>query len=311
MAQGELDLITIIGPTASGKTTRAVWLAREMNAEIISGDSRQVYKGMTIGTGKDLEEYGDVPYHLIDIRDAGYKYNLHEYITDFNAALADIKGRGRKAILCGGTGMYVENALSGIRLPQVPENSSLRKELQKYTLEELTSMLAGMKTLHNVTDVDTKARAVRALEIAYYYKDHPEAEDMASRKSAKPLDTLIIGIDISREARRDRISRRLRKRLEEGMIDEVQSLLDSGIEPEALIYYGLEYKYVTLYLTGKMSLPEMTTSLETAIHQFAKRQMTWFRGMERRGWRIHWLPHTLTEEEFLQAVKQLVIERNR
>lgn len=311
MAQGELDLITIIGPTASGKTTRAVWLAREMNAEIISGDSRQVYKGMTIGTGKDLEEYGDVPYHLIDIRDAGYKYNLHEYITDFNAALADIKGRGRKAILCGGTGMYVETALSGIRLPQVPENSSLRKELQKYTLEELTSMLAGMKTLHNVTDVDTKSRAVRALEIAYYYKDHPEAEDMASRKSAKPLDTLIIGIDIPREARRDRISRRLRKRLEEGMIDEVRSLLDSGIEPEALIYYGLEYKYVTLYLTGKMSLPEVTTSLETAIHQFAKRQMTWFRGMERRGWRIHWLPHTLTEEEFLQAVKQLVIERNR
>lgn len=311
MAQGELDLITIIGPTASGKTTRAVWLAREMNAEIISGDSRQVYKGMTIGTGKDLEEYGDVPYHLIDIRDAGYKYNLHEYITDFNAALADIKGRGRNAILCGGTGMYVETALSGIRLPQVPENSSLRKELQKYTLEELTSMLAGMKTLHNVTDVDTKSRAVRALEIAYYYKDHPEARDMASRKSAKPLDTLIIGIDIPREARRDRISRRLRKRLEEGMIDEVQSLLDSGIEPEALIYYGLEYKYVTLYLTGKMSLPEMTTSLETAIHQFAKRQMTWFRGMERRGWRIHWLPHTLTEEEFLQAVKQLVIERNR
>lgn len=298
--------IAIVGPTASGKTGRAVSVARAFNGEIISGDSRQVYRGMTIGTGKDLEEYQEIPYHLIDICDAGEKYNLHRYLSDFRKAYSDITGRGKMPVVCGGTGMYVENAIDGIVMPEVSRNEALRKSLEGKSLSELTEILAGMKNLHNITDIDTTQRAVRAIEIQTYYNQHPDQRHLAEKGNATPLDMLIIGIDIDREARRQRITRRLLARMDEGMVDEVKALLDSGITPDDLIYYGLEYKFVTLYLTGHYSLREMIKNLETAIHQFAKRQMTWFRGMEKRGHEIHWLPYDLTEEEFISRVRHLL-----
>lgn len=291
-------LLVITGPTASGKTRRAVDVARALGGEIISADSRQVYRGMTIGTGKDLDEYGDVPVHLIDIRDAGYKYNLHEYLDDFHRVLNDISSRGRQAIMCGGSGMYVEAALSGIVMPQVDSDPELRARLSGKSLEELTGMLAGYKTLHNRTDVDTVARAIRAIEIEEYYRKNPESRELSDRSCAKPLPAVIIGVDVSRERRRQRITARLHARLKEGMVDEVRSLLDSGISPADLIYYGLEYKFVTRYLIGELSYSEMEKGLEIAIHQFAKRQMTWFRGMERRGFPIHWLSDSLESEKF-------------
>lgn len=289
-AKSGLPLIAVVGPTASGKTAKAVELARMVNAEIISADSRQVYRGMDIGTGKDIAEYGDVPVHLIDIRPAGYKYNLHEFLSDYYQAYAEIRARGKNVILCGGTGMYAEAVLSGLRLPEVPENPALRRQLQSKSLPELTAILAGMKTLHNTTDVDTRARAIRAIEIETWYIDHPDAAKIADRSISVRPESVIFLVDISRDERRRRITERLRRRLDEGMVEEVQRLLDSGIPADDLIYYGLEYKYVTYYLLGRLSREAMFSGLETAIHQFAKRQMTWYRGMERRGFTLIPLP---------------------
>lgn len=280
-------IIAIVGPTASGKTGRAVELARAVDGEIISGDSRQVYRGMDLGTGKDLEEYGDVPYHLIDVAPAGSKYNLFEYLRDANRAISDIESRGKRVIVCGGTGLYVESLLKGMQLPEVPENPELRAALEGKPLDELACILAGMKALHNVTDIDTCKRAIRAIEIQTYYREHPEVE--AKVVNPEPLPAVIIGLDIDRDSRRRRISERLEARLDAGMVDEVRRLLDEGVPAENLMYYGLEYKYLTMHVLGQLTFKEMHDGLETAIHQFAKRQMTWFRGMERRGFEIRWM----------------------
>lgn len=277
------DIIAVTGPTASGKTALAVRIARQTDGEIISADSRQVYRRMDIGTGKDLSEYGEIPYHLIDICEPGTRYNLHRYVKDFHKALQDIESRGKQPIVCGGTGLYLETVLSGVRLPDVPANPGLRERLAGKSLEELTEILASYRRLHNTTDTDTEKRAVRAIEIEEYYLHHPEEAADATRATATPLPHRLILIDLPRDTRRERISRRLEARLDEGMAEEIKSLLEEGIPAEDLIYYGLEYKYVTLYLIGKLSYEEMKSRLEIEIHQFAKRQMTWFRGMERRG----------------------------
>lgn len=298
----ENRIITILGPTATGKTTRAVELADYFDGEIISADSRQVYKDMDLGTGKDLQEYGNIPYHLINICEAGEKYNLHKYIKDFHSALENIKSRNKQVIVCGGTGMYLESALSGVILPEVPINPELRRKLESLSLVELTEILKQYKTLHNTTDIDTLKRAIRAIEIEEYYSFHPDEAIKADRSKAIPLESLIIGLDIPREERRKRITQRLFKRLEEGMVEEVERLLSKGISSENLIYYGLEYKFLTLYVTGKITYNAMVKDLETAIHQFAKRQMTWFRGMERRGFKIHWLPYDMPTSDFIEAV---------
>ena len=288
MNQKSYDLITVLGPTASGKTRFAVQLADRLGAEIISGDSRQVYRRMDLGTGKDLDDYriGDrsVPYHLIDIVEPGTKYNVFEYQRDFLEAYNDIHRRGRKAVLCGGTGLYIESVLRAYRLSPVPQNPKLRERLADKSLEELTALLATYKSLHNTTDVDTAQRAIRAIEIEEYYRQTP-----LDRRPFPKIESLTLGVDVSREVRRERISQRLRKRLDEGMCGEVERLLAEGIKPEDLIYYGLEYKYVTLYVMGQITFDEMAQQLEIAIHQFAKRQMTWFRGMERRGTPILWI----------------------
>lgn len=299
------DFITILGPTASGKTSLAASLAKEIDAEIISGDSRQIYRGMDIGTGKDLKDYViggyTVPYHLIDIADPGYKYNVFEYQRDFLNAFVNITSRGKNVILCGGTGMYIESVLKGYKLIPVPENSELREKLAGKSLDELTEILSKYKKLHNSTDVDTTKRAIRAIEIEeYYLKNNVEA------RSFPALNSLIIGVDIDRELRRKKISDRLRQRLDEGMVDEVRRLLDSGVLAEDLIYYGLEYKYLTLYVTGKMTYNDMYMQLETAIHQFAKRQMTWFRGMERRGFTINWINAELSMKQKIEAIRSLM-----
>ena len=278
------DLICILGPTASGKTRYAVQLAREIGGEILSGDSRQVYRGMDIGTGKDLSEYGEVPYHLIDIVDAGTKYNIYQYQHDFEAAYQDIISRGRRAILCGGSGLYLEAATCGYYLPDVPADEALRAELDALPMEELVARYEAIRKPHNTTDYDTKQRLIRALEIAIYEESHP-----VTRTSFLPKRTKYIGISVSREVRNARIDERLDARLREGMVDEVRGLLESGIKAEDLLYYGLEYKFVTLYLTGQMPYDEMVDKLRISIHQFAKRQMTWFRGMERRGIEIEWV----------------------
>lgn len=302
--ESNMSLLVITGPTASGKTRRAVDCARAFNGEIISADSRQIYRGMDLGTGKDLEEYGTVPYHLIDICDAGYRYNLFEYLRDEARACDEIQSRGRLPILCGGTGLYVESVLKGLALPPVPENPELRKKLAPLPLEELTKILASMKRLHNTTDVDTAQRAIRAIEIETYYEANPH---LAPAEASRPVtDAVIVGVDIDRDSRRRRISSRLRERLANGMVEEVASLLDSGVDPDNLIYYGLEYKFVTLHCLGRLSLEEMTEQLEIAIHQFAKRQMTWFRGMERRGFKIHWLPYDMPSGEFVDEVGNLL-----
>ena len=297
-------VIAVVGPTASGKTRRAVELATALDGEIVSADSRQVYRGMDLGTGKDIEEYGTVPYHLIDIRPAGTKYNLYEYLRDAREAVEDIAIRGRQPVVCGGTGLYVESLLKGMYLPEVPENRPLRDTLQGKSLAELTAILAGMKQLHNITDVDTAQRAIRAIEIQTYYTEHPDEAVMAL--NPQPIPAVVIGVDIPREERRRRITERLDARLDNGMVDEVRRLLDSGVAPDDLIYYGLEYKYLTLHAIGRMTFDRMRTELEIAIHQFAKRQMTWFRGMERRGIPIHWLPYDLPAGEFLTAVTTLL-----
>ena len=295
----DIDLICVIGPTASGKTRYAVALARELNrlrginasegsvnagAEILSGDSRQVYRGMDIGTGKDLSEYEEIPYHLIDIVDAGTKFDLYQYQKAFEKAYKDIIDRGGIPILCGGSGLYLEAATCGYSIPDVPQSPELRAELEAKSTEELISMLAGLKPLHNKTDIDTRKRLIRALEIAIWQKDH-----QVENTSYLPKKTYYIGTLVSREERNRRIDARLDARIAEGMADEVKGLLDSGIPAENLTYYGLEYKFVTQYVLGVLSLEEMKTLLGNAIHQFAKRQMTWFRGMERKGIKIHWV----------------------
>lgn len=299
------DLITILGPTASGKTPLAAALAHRLDTEIISADSRQVYRRMDLGTGKDLADYvvggHPVPYHLIDIVEPGYKYNVFEYQCDFLKAYEDIRRRGMIPVLCGGTGMYLEAVLKGYRLLPVPENPELRRKLAGKSLEELTSILSSYKKLHNSTDVDTVKRAVRAIEIEEYYKE----QDVQTRAFPE-IKSLIIGLEISREQRREKITRRLKQRLEEGMVDEVKGLLDSGISPDSLIYYGLEYKYLTLYAIGRLTYEEMFSQLETAIHQFAKRQMTWFRGMERRGLSVHWIDAALPMEKKLEQIENLL-----
>ena len=279
-----LRIITILGPTACGKTAVATQLAASLGGEIISADSRQVFRGMDIGTGKDLADYDGVPYHLIDIVPAGEKYDIFRYQRDFHAAYQDIISRGKPAILCGGSGLYIEAATRGYRLPEVPQNPELRASLEKESDEALIARLASLKTLHNSTDYDTRKRLIRALEIAIYEQEHP-----VDRSAYPPLKTRYIGLDVSREERNARIDARLDARLAAGMVDEVRGLLDSGISAEDLIYYGLEYKFITLYLTGELSYDEMHDRLATAIHQFAKRQMTWFRGMERRGIEIEWV----------------------
>ena len=295
-------MITILGPTASGKTPVAARLAAEIGGEIISADSRQVYRRMDIGTGKDLGDYGKIPYHLIDIREPGTKYNLFEYQQDFFDAYQDIQSRGAVPILCGGTGLYIEAVLKGYHLSPVPQNQTLRDSLEGKSLAELTQMLTDLKAktgsnMHNTTDVDSCQRAIRAIEIETYNVEHP-----TPRRELPPVDSIIIGIDIDRELRREKITRRLKARLEEGMVDEVKALLDEGIPADDLIYYGLEYKFVTEYLTGKITYDEMFTRLEIAIHQFAKRQMTWFRGMERRGFKIHWIDATLPIEDKIKII---------
>ena len=302
------DLVSIVGPTACGKTSLAVELALSIpGGEIISADSRQVYRGMDIGTGKDIAEYTrggvTVPSHLLDIVDAGEKYNLFEFQRDFLVAYEDIKKRGAYPVMCGGSGLYVESVLKGYRLLPVPENPPLRAELEEKSLEELTALLATYKQLHNNTDTDNKKRAIRAIEIEEYYRNCPVEE-----RYFPQIKALTIGVQVDREVRRERISRRLCERLACGMVDEVRGLLDAGLQPDQLIYYGLEYKYLTLYLTGAMGYDEMVSGLEIAIHQFAKRQMTWFRGMEKRGVQIHWVDAMRPLPELVEQIKTLLYE---
>ena len=309
-------MLTIIGPTACGKTRFAVRLAQEFDGEIISGDSRQVYRRMDLGTGKDLSDYESdgkkVAYHLIDIAEPGTKYNVYQFQRDFVKAYQDVSSRGKLPILCGGTGLYIESVLRGYRMSYVPENKALRKSLEGKSLKELTEQLRSYKELHNTTDVDTAQRAIRAIEIEEYYRLHPAEESPDNQENERVLQAigehpLMVGLNISRELRRSRISARLRQRLDEGMLDEVRGLLAEGIAPDALIYYGLEYKYLTLHAIGQLSYEEMFRQLEIAIHQFAKRQMTWFRGMERRGLQIHWLNCEDDIEHNVSMVKELLI----
>ena len=308
-------MITIVGPTASGKTRLAVDVAIALDTEVISADSRQVYRDMTLGTGKDLEDYlvrdasgrvvRQVKCHLIDIREPGYKYSIYEYQQDFHRVYADMLSRGLTPVMCGGSGLYVESVLRGYEMHEVPENPALRQSLEGKTLEELTEILKTYKTLHNQTDTDTCKRAIREIEIRDYYRTH------AAQLTAYPaVPSLVVGTEVDRDVRRERITRRLHERLDAGMVDEVRRLLEERhIPPADLIYYGLEYKFVTLYLTGQLTYDEMFRQLEIAIHQFAKRQMTWFRGMERRGIPIHWIPASLSREEKVQRVLDLAAKQ--
>ena len=303
-------MVTILGPTASGKTTLATRLAHTIGGEIISADSRQVYRNMDIGTGKDLADYvvdgKKIPYHLIDIAEAGTKYNLYQYQHDFHVAYQDIVSRDERPILCGGTGLYLEAVLKGYALSPVPQNAELRARLEGKSLAELTQKLSDLKAqtgsvMHNTTDVDSCQRAIRAIEIETYNIEHTTA-----LRTMPGIDSLIIGVNIEREERRRKITARLKQRLDEGMVEEVRTLLDSGIAADDLIYYGLEYKFITEYIIGKLTYEEMFRQLEIAIHQFAKRQMTWFRGMERRGTTIHWVDASLPMSEKLKEVLQLM-----
>ncbi len=305
----QFNLITVLGPTASGKTSFAAKLAYTLNSGVISADSRQVYRGMDLGTGKDYDDYlisgSKVPLYLVDIVDAGYKYNVYEYQKDFVKAYYQIKNEGSVPVLCGGTGMYLEAVLKGYRLISVPENLKLRNELQGLETSDLIKRLNNFKKLHNTTDITQRKRLIRAIEIEEYYDKNREIA--ADYPDIKPF---IAGVKIDRESRRQRISNRLQSRLDEGMIDEVSNLLKSGIDSETLIYYGLEYKYITLYLQAKLSYEEMFTKLESAIHQFAKRQMTWFRGMERRGFEIFWIDWSIPDEEKVDILlKQCNIQK--
>lgn len=300
------NLVVVLGPTASGKTALAAPLAHQINGEIISADSRQVYRHMTLGTGKDYNDYivegQQVPYHLIDIAEPGYKYNVYEYQRDFFKAFEDIHDRGKFPVMCGGTGMYIEAVLSGYKMIQVPSNPELRKRLENKELVELAEMLHTMKKMHNTTEVDTKKRAIRAIEIETYYQSNPQIDVVLPQ-----LNPLIIGVDIDRQLRRDKITKRLKDRLQEGMVEEVKGIMDSGIKPADLLYYGLEYKYVTQYVLGQISYAQMFEQLNIAIHQFAKRQMTWFRKMERSGFNIHWLSAQSQLESNIQEIKGMLL----
>lgn len=303
-------LITILGPTASGKTTLATQLAYTLDGEVISADSRQIYQQMDIGTGKDLSEYtikgNFIPYHLINIRQPGEKYTLFDYQHDFHSAHNNILSRNKTPILCGGTGLYIESVLKGYNLPDVPANPKLRTELEGKSLEELADILQSYRPLHNTTDTDSKKRAIRAIEIEKY-----KLEQENSTTLFPPIKSIILGLDIDRELRRKKITARLHARLQEGMIGEIEKILDSGVPPEELIYYGLEYKFVTLHVIGSLSYEEMSRQLEIAIHQFAKRQMTWFRGMERRGFVIHWIDASLPVEQKLQLAHSFIAKEER
>lgn len=299
------SLITLLGPTASGKTHLAVQLAAALDAEIISGDSRQVYRGMDIGTGKDLSEYTmegrQIPFHLIDIADAGYKYNVFEYQRDFLNVWQDLQAKGKPVLLCGGTGLYIESVLRGYRLVPVPANPELRENLERKSLVELSALLGTYKQLHNTTDVDTVKRAVRAIEIEEYYLSNPALD-----ASFPKIDSIVFGLNLDREIRRERITKRLKSRLDEGMVEEVEALIQKGIPVQDLIYYGLEYKFLSLYILGERTFDQMFSQLEIAIHQFAKRQMTWFRGMETRGIPIHWLDALAPAEENISKMLALI-----
>lgn len=304
-------MITILGPTASGKTSLAAALAYEIGGEIISADSRQVYRGMTIGTGKDLDDYSvnghKIGYHLIDIAEPGDKYNIYEYQRDFHKVYSELMQRNVRPILCGGSGLYIESVLKGYSLSTVPQNPELRQSLSGKTLDELTEILIDLKArnnsnMHNRSDVDTAQRAIRAIEIEMYNLQHP-----AQNRQFPPVESVIIGVDIDRDSRRKRITERLKERLQHGLVEEVKGLIDSGLSAESLIYYGLEYKFVTEYVIGKLSRDEMFRSLEIAIHQFAKRQMTWFRGMERRGFTINWIDWHLPMADKLEQIKKLIV----
>lgn len=298
-------MLTVLGPTACGKTSFATELASVINGEIISADSRQVYKNMDIGTGKDLEDYTVngklIPYHLIDIANAGEKYNIYLYQHDFLQAYNNIRSRKATPILCGGSGLYIESVIKGYRLSTVPQNPELRERLSTMSLKELTDLLSTYKKLHNTTDVDTAQRAIRAIEIEEYYRNTPQ-----EKRDFPEIESLVIGLNIDRQTRRERISKRLRQRLENGLVEEIKSLLGSGIKPEDLIYYGLEYKYVTLYAIGEITYEDMASQLEIAIHQFAKRQMTWFRGMERRGIKIHWIDASAPLSDMINETLELI-----
>jgi tRNA dimethylallyltransferase len=302
----EYNLITILGPTATGKTGIAANLAAQLKGEVISADSRQVYRGMDLGTGKDYEDYFvdgvEVPSHLVDIEDAGAHYNVYRFQTDFIKVFEELLSQKKMPVLCGGSGLYLEAVLKNYRLIEVPPNKKLRKELEGKNLQELTEILKELKPkLHNFTDVETDRRAVRAIEIEKYYAENPKFDD-----SFPEIKSLNIGVKFDRELRRQRITTRLKQRLEDGMLDEVQTLLDSGLTPEQLIYYGLEYKFLTLHLTGELSYNEMFAKLEIAIHQFAKRQMTWFRGMEKRGTKIHWIDGHLPMDKKVDEIIKLI-----
>jgi tRNA dimethylallyltransferase len=302
------DLLVVTGPTASGKTSLAVALAKRLGGEIISADSRQVYRGMNLGTGKDYDDYmidgSFVPCHLIDIADPGYKYNVFEYQRDFNQVYTNMKSRKIFPVVCGGSGMYADSIISGYKMIEVPPDSGLRAELEKKSLEELRDILSTYKSLHNITDIDTKKRAIRAIEIEHFNSNR------LSKKSIFPkLNPLIIGVLFDRDTRRSRISERLKLRLDAGMVDEVRQLIDKGVDKDTLLYYGLEYKYITLYLTGRLTYERMVAELEIAIHQFAKRQMTWFRGMEKRGTVIHWIDGNMPLEEKVGMVLKLLGHR--
>ena len=301
----DINLIVITGPTATGKTRLGAMLAHRIGGEVISGDSRQVYRGMDIGTGKDLHDFivegNQVPCHLIDIRDPGYKYNVFEFQQDFIQAFEDIRYRNKMPVLVGGSGLYIEAVLKGYRLIRVPVDPEYRATLEGKTMEELAHTLASYKKLHNITDLDTRKRVIRALEIEHYYAIHPD-EDTGFPE----INPLVFGISVDRETRRVNISRRLHQRLKEGMVEEVENLLNKGVSHNTLMYYGLEYKYIVLYLKNELTRDEMVKKLETAIHQFAKRQMTWFRGMERRGIKIFWIDGSLDMEEKLQLITEKI-----
>ncbi len=302
------DLLVITGPTASGKTALAAAVAKKAGGEIISADSRQVYRGMDVGTGKDYSDYIldgiQIPYHLIDIADPGYKYNVFEYQRDFIKVYNDLKSRNVFPVVCGGSGMYADSIISGYKMFEVPPDSGLRAKLSKKSMEELKEILSTYKSLHNVTDLDTKKRVIRAIEIEHFNRNR-NIPDNAFPK----INPLVVGVMIDRETRRARISERLKKRIGSGMIDEVRRLIGQGVKAETLIYYGLEYKYITLFLTGKITHEEMICELEIAIHQFAKRQMTWFRGMERRGIVIHWIDGNLPMDEKVAKVMELLASK--
>jgi tRNA dimethylallyltransferase len=299
------DLLVVTGPTASGKTSLAVAVASAAGGEIISADSRQVYRGMDLGTGKDYKEYvfngKKVPCHLIDIADPGYKYNVFEYQRDFKNVYDDLKARRVFPVVCGGSGMYIDSIISGYKMYEVPPDSGLRARLEKKSMEELTEILSTYRKLHNTTDIDTKKRAIRAIEIEHFNRFSKKKQ---SRFPA--ITPLVVGIMVERDIRRFRITERLKRRLDAGMVDEVKNLMDSGVNSATLIYYGLEYKYITNYLTGKTGYDKMINDLEAAIHQFAKRQMTWFRGMERRGTKIHWIDSELPLKDKVEKIMELL-----